>query len=147
MWDITLDTFGNRWGSSTFPSRIGMGSGTCWVELGVSLRSSQSLSSTITCQWSILPQRPFPYYLVTFCFHVLHRLYPWRIFQYSKDQRKSCSDSSNYRAIALSCPLAKVFDLVLLQQQIDKFQTSELQYGFKPNGSATQCTFSLLEII
>ncbi len=62
-------------------------------------------------------------------------------------KRKSCSDSSNYRAIALSSPLAKVFDWVLLQQQIDKFHTSELQYGFKPKSSATQCTFSLLETV
>ncbi len=57
-----------------------------------------------------------------------------------KDKRKSCSDSSNYRAVALSTPLAKVFDWVLLQQQTDKFQTSELQYDFKPKGSASQCT-------
>ncbi len=29
----------------------------------------------------------------------------------------------------------------------DKFQTSELRYGFKPKSSATQCTFSLLETV
>ncbi len=63
------------------------------------------------------------------------------IYLLVKDKRKSCSDSSNYRAIALSSPLAKVLDWVLLQQQIDKFQTSELQYGFKPTSSATQLPF------
>ncbi len=34
-----------------------------------------------------------------------------------------------------------------VKQLIGKFQTSELQYSFKPKYSATQCTFSMLEAV
>jgi hypothetical protein len=64
-----------------------------------------------------------------------------------KNKRKSCNESSNYRAIALSSPVAKIFDWVILNKNSDNFSSSDLQYGFKPKSSTTQCTFALMETI
>ena len=64
-----------------------------------------------------------------------------------KNKRKSLNESSNYRAIALSSPLSKIFDWVILNKNVNQFETSELQYGFKPKSSTTQCTFALMETV
>ena len=64
-----------------------------------------------------------------------------------KNKRKSVNDSSNYRAIALSSPLAKLFDKIILQTHGDIFRTDDLQYGFKEHSSTTKCTFSLMETV
>lgn len=64
-----------------------------------------------------------------------------------KNKRKSLNDSSNYRAIALSSPLSKIFDWVILNKSVDQFDTSNMQYGFKAKSSTTQCTFALTETI
>ena len=64
-----------------------------------------------------------------------------------KNKRKSLNDSSNFRAIALSSPVAKIFDWVILNTNTDTFCTSDLQYGFKAKSSTTQCTFALMETV
>ena len=64
-----------------------------------------------------------------------------------KSTKKSTSDSSNYRAIALGNVIGKILDHIILFKNIDTLCTSELQFGFKPNHSTTQCTFVLQEII
>ena len=65
----------------------------------------------------------------------------------AKDKRKSVNSSSNYRAIALCSPLAKVFDWLILSMFSDKFITEDLQFGFKPSCSTAKCTFTLNECI
>ena len=65
-----------------------------------------------------------------------------------KDKRKSLNDSDNYRAIALSSLLAKLFDCIILaKKNTDTFRTDDLQFGFKPQSSTTQCTFALMETV
>ena len=64
-----------------------------------------------------------------------------------KNKRKSMYDSANYRAIALGSPLSKIFDWIILNKNVDEFSTTDLQYGFKPKSSTTQCTFTMLETI
>ena len=64
-----------------------------------------------------------------------------------KSSKKSISDISNYRAIALGSVVGKVLDNVILFKNIDYLCTSELQFGFKPNHSTTQCSFVLQEVI
>lgn len=64
-----------------------------------------------------------------------------------KDKRKSVNDSNNYRAIALSSPLSKIFDWIILNKNSSLYNTSDLQFGFKPHSSTTQCTFALTETI
>lgn len=64
-----------------------------------------------------------------------------------KDSKKSVNDSNNYRAIALSNPLAKLFDWLLLSKSSDQFKTDDLQFGFKPKSSTSQCTFAVMETV
>jgi exonuclease III len=64
-----------------------------------------------------------------------------------KNKRKSLADSNNYRSIALSSILGKVFDLIVLKKEQDKIITSDSQFGFKAKSSTTQCTFVLNECI
>ena len=64
-----------------------------------------------------------------------------------KNKRKSLNNSENYRAIALSSILGKLFDNILLVKCNRVFETSDLQYGFKPKHGTTQCTFVVNEVL
>ena len=63
-----------------------------------------------------------------------------------KNLRKSIHDSNNYRSIAISSLIAKIFDNVILSKHEAVLCTSDLQFGFRPGHSTTQCTFVLQEI-
>ncbi len=56
-----------------------------------------------------------------------------------------CSD--NYRAITLSGVVGKVLDWVILLKEQTVLNSSDLQFGFKPNFSTTQCIFAFNETI
>ena len=64
-----------------------------------------------------------------------------------KDTRgkKQCSD--NYRALTIGTGMAKILDIIILNQQKEKLSTSDLQFGFKEKLSTTMCTFMALETI
>lgn len=64
-----------------------------------------------------------------------------------KNLKKSLQDSNNYRSIAISSLIGKILDNVILIRHHDKLSSSELQFGFKPGSSTSQCTFVLQEII
>ena len=64
-----------------------------------------------------------------------------------KCKRKSINDSENYRGIALSSILGKIFDWIILVKYSDIFETTDLQFGFKPKHSTSQCTFVVKEVI
>ena len=64
-----------------------------------------------------------------------------------KNLRKSLSDSNNYRSIALSSLTCKILDNVILDQHLDVFKTSPLQFGFKADHSTTACSFLLQEVL
>ena len=53
---------------------------------------------------------------------------------------KDPSSSDNYRPIALAPTLSKAFEWCILLRYQSHFQTSELQFGFKPKMSTTLCT-------
>ena len=63
-----------------------------------------------------------------------------------KNKRGSLQDSNNYRAIALSSIMGKVFDWVLLELYSNSFNTSDLQFGFKSGSSTVTCTYVLDEV-
>ena len=52
-----------------------------------------------------------------------------------KDKRGSKSDSNNYRAIAMSSILGRLFDPIIIKEQHSSFITHDLQFGFKENSS------------
>lgn len=64
-----------------------------------------------------------------------------------KNQKKSLNDSNNYRAIALSNVLGKLFDKIILFKHEPDFSTSDMQFGFKKHSSTTICTAVLDEIV
>jgi hypothetical protein len=64
-----------------------------------------------------------------------------------KDRRKTASDSDNYRGISLSSVLCKLLDYVILNSNRHILSTSDMQFGFKPKHSTTQCTFVINEVI
>ena len=62
-------------------------------------------------------------------------------------KNKNTCNSDNYRAITLNSITGKLLDLVILLNESSGLQTSELQFGFKPEVSTTQCTFLMNEVI
>ena len=46
-------------------------------------------------------------------------------------KNKIKSDSSNYRAIAISSLLCKIFHIIVLTEQCKSLETDNLQFGFK----------------
>ena len=64
-----------------------------------------------------------------------------------KDKRASKSDSNNYRAIAISSILGKIFDSIVMKEQYASLITDDLQFGFKENSSTIICTQLLIETI
>jgi len=64
-----------------------------------------------------------------------------------KSQRKSLSDGNNYRSIAISSLIGKIFDHIVLRKHANALSTSWLQFGFKAKHCTTQCTFVLEEVV
>ena len=64
-----------------------------------------------------------------------------------KDKRGSKSDSNNYRAVAISSILGKLFDSIIIKDQHLSIITDDLQFGFKENSSTITCTQLLVETI
>ena len=64
-----------------------------------------------------------------------------------KSNQKSVSDSSNYRAIALSNIISKIADIIIIDKQQDIFTSSDFQFGFTEKCSTTQCTFVVNEVV
>ena len=61
-----------------------------------------------------------------------------------KDKSKALT---NYRAIAMGSTLGKILDICLLNLHGNILDTNNLQFGFKRNHSASQCTFAVKEVI
>jgi len=55
----------------------------------------------------------------------------------------NCSDSENYRGIAMSSVFCKIFDNIVPDKFHDILVTFELQFGFKRNSSTNMCTMIL----
>ena len=48
-----------------------------------------------------------------------------------QNKRGNKYDSSNYRAIAISSLIGKIFDIIVLTEQCKSLETDNLQFGFK----------------
>ena len=64
-----------------------------------------------------------------------------------KDKRGSKSDSNNYRAIAISSILRKLFDSIIIKEQHFSLITDFLHFGCKENSSTIICTQLFIETI
>ena len=57
------------------------------------------------------------------------------------------TESSNFRGIALSSVLGKLFDNIILERYSNQLSSSDLQFGFKSNSSTNMCSMVLKETI
>ena len=64
-----------------------------------------------------------------------------------KDKLGDITASNNYRSIALSSLILKVFDWVVLLLYSDDLKVDELQFGFQQNTSTSMCTWLAVEAI
>ena len=64
-----------------------------------------------------------------------------------KNKRGNKSDSNNYRAIAISSLLGKLFDFIILKEQYTSLSTDVIQFGFRSHSSTTICTSLLRDTI
>ena len=64
-----------------------------------------------------------------------------------KDKLGDVNSSSNYRSIALSNLLLKVFDWVIILIYERNLATDDLQFGYKQKTSTTMCTWLAIETI
>ena len=64
-----------------------------------------------------------------------------------ENKRGNKCDSYNYRQIAISSLLCKVFDIIILDSQSKSLGTDVLLFGFKKSSSTVICTSLMLETI
>jgi hypothetical protein len=64
-----------------------------------------------------------------------------------KDKHGDVTDKDNYRPIALTTIVSKVFESLLFQVMEDKLFTSDNQFGFKTGHSTDMCIFAFKQII
>ena len=55
--------------------------------------------------------------------------------------------TDNYRVIALSSPIRKMFDCILIKANTEELKSTDFQFGYKENSSTAKCTFVVNEII
>ena len=79
--------------------------------------------------------------------HISNLLLKCSLVPIPKDMNSSISDSSNYRAIAMSALLMKLYDVTMLELAQPEQYVSQYQFGFMKNTSASMCTWTVSESI
>ena len=79
--------------------------------------------------------------------HITHDLLFSSLTPIPKDNRKSKSNSCNYRLIATSSLILKLIDLVVLELFTPFLSVSSRQFGFQKGSSTALCTWTLTESI
>ena len=64
-----------------------------------------------------------------------------------KNKRKSLSESSNYRSIAVSSVIGKLFESILLIKLNELILPCDYQFGYKRHSSTTICSFILNQTV
>ena len=64
-----------------------------------------------------------------------------------KNKRSNLSDSSNYRALALSSLICKLFDTIIIETHEDNLITDDLPFAYKKQSSTIVCTSLLLNTV
>ena len=93
-------------------------------------------------------------YLLGVCFSaiLIHGYLPQglmdtKIIPLVKNKCGKLSDKNNYRPVAISNSLSKVFELILLDRCEEYLWTSGNQFGFKADHSTEMCIYALHEFI
>ena len=64
-----------------------------------------------------------------------------------KDKLGNICSSDNYRSIAISSLILKIFDCVIILLYADKLDLDQLQFSYQPNISTLMCTWMVIETI
>ena len=64
-----------------------------------------------------------------------------------KNKRQSINESSNYRAIALSSIISKMFEYIILDKIQDQIKLNVNQFGYRKNMSTVKCSFIVNQAI
>ena len=64
-----------------------------------------------------------------------------------KNKMGDLTDSNNYRSIAISSLVMKLYDLVIINQFKEFLYFDDLQFGYQPEVSTTMCTWLATETI
>ena len=64
-----------------------------------------------------------------------------------KDKHASINNSKNYRSVALSSTILKIFDWVVILLNGESLQLNELQFAYQKGASTSMCTWLALETI
>lgn len=64
-----------------------------------------------------------------------------------KDKKGLLTNKDNYRPVAVTTVMSKVFEILLLSRISDKLDTQPNQFGFKKKHNTEFCVFSLKEVI
>ena len=64
-----------------------------------------------------------------------------------KDNRGDLGSDSNYRGIALSSSIGKVFDSIFIERNSERLCSSDLQFAYKKKHGTSMCTLVIKEII
>ena len=87
----------------------------------------------------------FRYYLIHG--HISELLMTSTLIPIPKDKLGDACSSENYRSIAISSMILKIFDWVVLLLFEKELRTGELQFGFQQKTSANLCTWLVVETI
>ena len=79
--------------------------------------------------------------------HVSNILLVATILPLLKDKMGDIESSDNYRSIALSSVILKIYDWVVMILCGDKLQLDELQFSYQKNCSTTMCTWLVVETV
>ena len=85
----------------------------------------------------------------SFLFHgyVTDMLFMSSLIPLVKDKLGNICSSDNYRSIAISSLILKIFDWVLIILSGDKLQLDDLQFGYQESCSTNMCTWLAVETI
>ena len=64
-----------------------------------------------------------------------------------KDKKSSITDMDNYRPIAITCILSKLFEILILTKFGDKLYTADNQFGFKAKHSTDMAVFVFKQVV
>ena len=87
----------------------------------------------------------FRYYLIHG--HISELLMTSTLIPIPKDKLGDACSSENYRSIAISSMILKIFDWVVLLLFEKELRTDELQFGFQQKTSTNMCTWLVVETI
>ena len=119
------------------------------------LKRGKAVGSDNVAVEALMHSNNILHYLLGVCFSamLIHGYLPQGLYghkDYTISKKNKCGklcDKNNYRPVAISNYLSKVFKLILLDRCEEYLWTSGNQFGFNANHSTEMCIYALYEFI